>query len=98
MKTLEITDASLEDYDPKAETWVLTRRGKPVAAVVPIRPGMDVETFALSHNPAFIEAVNRSWNGYQRKGGTSLAKIRTKYGIRRQTVRRRLRRGQSQPR
>jgi len=77
---------------------VLTRRGKPVAAVVPIRPGMDAETFALSHNPAFIEAVNRSWKGYQEKGGTSLAEIRTKYGIRRQTARRRARRGRSQPR
>jgi antitoxin (DNA-binding transcriptional repressor) of toxin-antitoxin stability system len=91
MKTLEITEASLADYDPKAETWVLTRRGKPVAAVVPIRPGMDAETFAVSHNADFIEIVNRSWKGYQEKGGTSLEEVRRKYGIRRQPVRRRAR-------
>ncbi len=92
MKTLEITEVSLADYGPKEETWVLTRRGKPVAAVVPIRPGMDAETFALSHNADFIEILNRSWKGYQEKGGTSLQEVRRKYGIRRQTVRRRVRR------
>jgi len=92
MKTLEITEASLADYGPKAETWVLTRRGKPVAAVVPIRPGMDAETFTLSHSADFIEIVNRSWNGYQEKGGTSLGEVRRKYGIKRRPARRRARR------
>ena len=92
MKTLEITEASLAEYGPKAETWVLTRRGKPVAAVVPIRPGMDAETFTLSHNADFIEIINRSWKSYKEKGGTSLEAIRRKYGIRRQAVRRRARR------
>lgn len=92
MKTLEITEASLADYGPKSETWVLTRRGKPVAAVVPIRPGMDAETFALSHNADFIEILNRSWKSYQEKGGTPLQEVRRKYGIRRQAVRRRARR------
>ena len=92
MKTLEITEASLAEYGPKAETWVLTRGGKPVAAVVPIRPGMDALTFALSHDADFIEIVNRSWKGYQEKGGTSLEQVRRKHGIRRQTVRRRARR------
>ncbi len=92
MKTLEITEASLAEYDPKAETWVLTRRGKAVAAVVPIRPGMEAEIFALSHNADFIELVNRSWKDYQEKGGTSLEEVRRKLGIGRQPVRRRARR------
>lgn len=92
MKTLEITEASLAEYGPKAETWVLTRCGKPVAAVVPIRPGMDAETFAVSHNTDFIEIVNRSWEGYQEKGGTPLEEVRREYGIRRQPVRKRSRR------
>jgi len=91
MKTLEISEAYLADYGPKSETWVLTRGGKPVAAVVPIRPGMDAETFSLSHDADFIEIINRSWQSYKEKGGTSLEEVRRKYGIRRQAVRRRAR-------
>lgn len=87
MKTLEITEASLADYDPKAETWVLTRRGRPVAAVVPIRPGMDAETFALSHNADFIEMINRSWKSYEEGGGISLEEVRRKHGIKRRAPR-----------
>jgi len=88
MKTLEISEASLADYGSKAETWVLTRKGKPVAAVVPIRPGMDADTFALSHNADFIAVVNRSWKGYLESGGTSLEEVRRKHGIKRQPSRR----------
>jgi hypothetical protein len=61
MKTVEITEASLAEYGRKTakETWVLTRRGKPVAAVVPIRRGLAFETFSLSHSPDFIDLINR---------------------------------------
>ena len=88
MKTLEITEASLADYDPRSETWVLTRKGKPVAAVVPIRPGMDAETFAMSHNPDFIEIVNRSWKDYKENGGLTLEEVRRRHGIERKPARR----------
>ncbi len=65
MKTVEITEASLAEYGRKTakETWVLTRRGKPVAAVVPI----------------FIDLINRSWAGYQAAGGISLEEMKRKY-------------------
>ena len=89
MKTLEITEASLSEYDPKAETWVLTQNGKPVAAVVPIRPGMDAETIAMSHNPAFIEIFNRSWKSIQAKGGTPLEEVRKRYEREQKPARRR---------
>ena len=79
MKTLEITEASLSEYDPEIETWVLTRNGKPVAAVVPIRSGMDAETFAMSHNPTFIEIFNRSWKSIKEKGGTPLEEVRKRH-------------------
>lgn len=83
MKTVEITEASLADYGRKAseETWVLTRRGRPVAAVVPIHRALDFESFSLSHNPKFIEIINRSWAGYKAKGGASLEEIRRKHRI-----------------
>ncbi|HEX9670024.1 MAG TPA: hypothetical protein VGC93_11135 [Thermoanaerobaculia bacterium] len=83
MRTVEITEASLADYGRKVpeETWVLTRRGKPVAAVVPISPGVDLESFGLSHDPEFIEIINRSWEGYKKTGGTSLEELRETYGL-----------------
>jgi len=68
---------------------VLTRRGKPVAAVVPIRAGVDLETFGLSHNPEFIEIINRSWKSYKAAGGTSLEDMRRRHGIEPPATRRR---------
>ena len=35
------------------------------------RHGTDAETFGLSHDPAFIELINRSWAAYLKKGGVS---------------------------
>ena len=94
MRTMEITEASLADYGRKTreETWVLMRRGKPVAAVVPIRPGVDLESFGLSHDPEFIEIINRSWEGYKRTGGTALEGLRETYGLAAKPPRKRSRR------
>ena len=93
MKTVEITEASLAEYGRKTakETWVLTRRGKPVAAVVPIRRGLDFETFSLSHSPDFIDLINRSWAGYTAAGGISLEELKRKYGLKRTSPPRRRR-------
>jgi hypothetical protein len=78
MRTVEISEASLDEFglQDREETWVLTRRGRPVAAVVPMRPGMDAETFSLSHHPDFIEIVNRAWKSYRAKGGVSPSEAR----------------------
>lgn len=83
MRTVEISEASLQEYGRKdpGETWVLTRRGKPVAAVVPMRRGMDAETFSLSHHPDFIEIINRSWASYKAKGGFSPQEARRQLGL-----------------
>ncbi|HET7295141.1 MAG TPA: hypothetical protein VFM88_22175 [Vicinamibacteria bacterium] len=89
MKTVEITEASLADYGREGDerTWVLTRDGKPVAAVLPIPPGMDAETFALSHNADFIKIINRSWKDYEQKGGIPLDEVRRKHGLKPKAVR-----------
>jgi len=91
MKAVEITEATLADYGrrPRKDTWVLTRRGKPVAAVVPISSGVDLETFGLSHNPRFIEIVNRSWASYKKTGGVSIEEMRRRHGLERRSSRRR---------
>ena len=89
MKAVEITDATLADYGrrPRKDTWLLTRRGKPVAAVVPINSEADLETFRLSHNPRFIEIVNRSWASYKKDGGVSLEEMRRRHGLDRKVTR-----------
>jgi antitoxin (DNA-binding transcriptional repressor) of toxin-antitoxin stability system len=91
MKAVEITETTLTDYGrrPRKDTWVLTRRGKPVAAVVPISSGVDLESFGLSHNPRFIEIVNRSWASYKKRGGVSIAEMRRRHGLGRKTSRHR---------
>ena len=91
MRAVEITDATLADHGrrPRKDTWVLTRRGKPVAAVVPISSEVDLETFGLSHNPRFIEIVNRSWASYKKDGGVSLEEMRRRHGPERKVSRRR---------
>lgn len=91
MKTVEITEASLSEYGRK-ETWLLTRRGKPVAALVPIRAGVDAETFALSHDADFIEGINRAWQDYQARGGTPLEELEREFGIKPKPTRRLARR------
>ncbi len=88
MKTVEIAKVSRRDYG-RRDTWVLTRRGKPVAAVVPIRPGVDLEGFGLSHNPEFIEIINRSRKTYRTTGGISLEEMRRRHSIQPAAKRRR---------
>jgi antitoxin (DNA-binding transcriptional repressor) of toxin-antitoxin stability system len=59
---------------------VLTRRGTPVATVVPVKSQVDLETPGLSHNPRFFEIVNRSWASYKKDGGVSLEEMRRRHG------------------
>ncbi len=91
MKAVEITETTLSDYGRRArkDTWVLTRRGRPVAAVVPIRSRVDLESFGLSHNPRFIEILNRSWASYEQSGGISLDEMRRRHPPARRSARRR---------
>ena len=62
-----------------------------MAAVVPIRRGLDFETFSLSHSPDFIDLINRSWAGYKAAGGISLEELKRKYGLKRTSPPRRRR-------
>lgn len=92
MRTVEITEATgpLSEYARKARkgALVVTRRGKPVAAVVPVG-GMDLESLSLSTNPDFIALIERSRARYRATGGLSLEDVREKYGIKPRAARRR---------
>jgi prevent-host-death family protein len=63
MKTLAISTASrsLAEYADELEGDVvlLTKRNRPVAAIVPLR-NVDRETLALSTHPGFLALIERS--------------------------------------
>jgi prevent-host-death family protein len=78
MKVIEITtDSSLASCVRRArlEPLVITKSGKPVAAVVPLR-NADKETAALATNAEFLEIVERSRAAHRADGGLSPAQVR----------------------
>jgi prevent-host-death family protein len=91
VKTVEIAEATgaLSDYAQMArrETVVVTRRGRPIAAVVPI-DDMDLETLSVSTNSDFIAIIERSRARHRPEGGISLDEIRKKYRVPRRSARR----------
>lgn len=73
--------APLSEYARRARrgTVVVTRRGKPLAAVVPLGAD-DWEDFVVSQDPGFIEVIRCSEARYQAEGGVSLEQLRRKHG------------------
>lgn len=83
MKTIDIADAtaSLSDYAATGlkEAVVVTRGGKPVLAVTPIRKG-DWESIAVATNPKFLAIVERSRASHKPGTGISTAEMRRRLG------------------
>ena len=84
MKTIDIKKATgrLRDYAEKArdEVVVVTRRGKPLAAVVGVEE-YDYESLSLSTNPKFIEIIARSRARMEKEGGIPIAEVRKRLGL-----------------
>lgn len=63
MKAIDVADATetLSDYARKGlkEALVVTRRGKPLMALTPIRKG-DWESIAIATNQKFLAIIERS--------------------------------------
>jgi antitoxin (DNA-binding transcriptional repressor) of toxin-antitoxin stability system len=57
---------------------IVTSDGNPVAALVPIE-NADLETVALSTNPAFIALVERSRSRVRTEGGISSEDMRKRF-------------------
>jgi prevent-host-death family protein len=84
MRAVELSEAtgSLSEYARRArrETLVLTRRGKAVAAVVPL-DDEDYFSMRLANNPEFAEIIERGRAQYKAQSGLSIEEMRRKYGV-----------------
>jgi len=86
MTKIEFKKASgpLSEYATKArkDLIVVFKRGKPFAAVIPIR-NADEETLALSTNRKFLKIIDRSRSRLKKEGGISASELRRRLGIKR---------------
>jgi antitoxin (DNA-binding transcriptional repressor) of toxin-antitoxin stability system len=84
MKKLDLSraNAPLADYvlGLDAGPLVLTRRGKPVAALVPVE-GVDLETLAVGTNPEFLDLIARSRKRMAEEGALSSQEVRRLFGV-----------------
>jgi len=89
VKTIELSGAtgSLSEYARKArkEGLVLTRRGRPVAVLVPV-DSADVESLSLSTNPDFLAIIERSRTRCKPGSGISTDEMRRRLAERRRKV------------
>lgn len=88
--------ASLSDYARTAhrEPVVVMRRGKPVAALMPLDKD-EWEELIVSTHPAFAALIERSRARYKEGQGIPLEEVKSKYGIKTKPVRKRSRRARS---
>jgi prevent-host-death family protein len=79
MKTIEMSDAtaSLSHYaaEVDADPIIVTRGGKPVAALVSIAD-TDWETLRLSTHPDFLALLEESRESLRTEGGLSMEEMR----------------------
>jgi len=80
MKVIEQVDATgtLAEYAANINSGPVIVTNQPVAALVPIE-NADMETVALSTNPAFIELIERSRANVRAKGGISSEEMRRRF-------------------
>jgi len=84
MRIIEKTEAtaSLAKYmtGVKKEPVIVTRKGKPIAALVAIE-NADLETVSLSTNRKFLELIERSRMRQRKEGGISSDEMRRRLGV-----------------
>jgi antitoxin (DNA-binding transcriptional repressor) of toxin-antitoxin stability system len=84
MTRVEFKNASgpLSDYAEKArkDPVIIIKRGKPFAAVVPIR-NADEETVTLSTNRKFLKIIERSRARVKKEGGIPSGELRRRLGL-----------------
>ncbi len=87
MKIVALEDArdSLSDYARKnrRNAVIVTRRGRPVSALVPLEPGADLERLALAASPRFRAILARSRVDLRDGKALSSDDLRRAFGIKR---------------
>src|SRR5688572_1521285 len=76
------SDRALHDAidEEQFEPFIITKRGKAVAAVVPLE-GVDLESVELSLSPKFWAILERSRQRLKSEGGISLEEIEREFGL-----------------
>lgn len=54
---------------------VITKNGKPCAALVHLDEDKDMESFLLSHNPKFLKLLDEAAEKVRKSGGTPLSAL-----------------------
>ena len=84
MRALDISRAteSLSTYakSVRRQPVIVTRRGKPVAALLPIE-NADVETVTLSTHPKFLALIERARVRHKREEGIKSKELRRRLGF-----------------
>ena len=84
MTKVEFKKASgpLSEYAEKARKYpvIVIKRGKPFAAVIPIR-NADEETVALSTSRKFVNIIERSRTRVKKEGAISATELRRRLGL-----------------
>jgi PHD/YefM family antitoxin component YafN of YafNO toxin-antitoxin module len=79
VKTIDVNDATLPlaDYAPgvRTERLVITDHGTPTAVMLPVDHA-DLESIALSTNPALMALIERSRSRARQEGGISAEEMR----------------------
>ena len=93
MKSVKVSDVtgSLSEYAREGlqEPIVVTRKGKPVMAVMPLTKYDDWESVSLAVNPKFMEIIERSRASARAQGCIPLEEVRRKHGLKPRVARRR---------
>ena len=58
---------------------VITRNGRPCAALVHLAEDEDMESFLLSHSPRFLKLLDRAAESVRRGGGIPLSELAAKF-------------------
>ncbi len=74
---------------------VITKNGRPCAALVYLAEDEDMESFLLSHNPRFLKLLDRAAERTERLGGTPLSELERKLRAPKKGARRRSRQGKA---
>ena len=85
MKTLKLTEltGSLSDIARKGlrEPVFVTKRGRPVIALMPLTKYDDWESVSLSTNPTFLAIIDRSAAALRPGNGISEKEMRRRLGL-----------------